>query len=473
MGITFNLKHAVLAALIQVLLQLFCWGFTVDDAWIVSRVASHGLEHGQFCFNLGQPSDAVTPLGFAHYVALLGFFLGKTDAQSLFEIARWSGLCAQLVSFFLAGGLVPRGVHVLWLLCASLSSVPSAVWAGAGLSGSLVGLFLVVAVGLMLRSRPLPASLLLGCAVAWRPELGLYALGVATFFLWGSVPRTTWLYAALYFALPIALVATLRMTWFGHILPLSVMAKAPTFEGGLFYATMTLIWGGLLPVALLASGLFRAPRLALPVIAHLLALLVCGGDWMPALRLSAPIYPSLIVLLLRSYALKGEPKALMHRIKGGVFMLAPIMPLYLLSVQGADFRAVVERRNQLVVEARTLLAQVRVVAGVDVGWLGLATSAQILDLGGVTDPRIGRLPGGHTDRMIGPGLFSDREVDAWVVRAWDRNYRLSDPPQMLIAAYRTDARLLRVADDLDMQAQLAIPLAGTTGQYVIFMRRNH
>lgn len=459
--------------MVQVILQLFCWGFTVDDAWIVSRVASHGLQHGQFCFNLGEPTDAVTPLGFAHYVAALGFMFGKTDAMALFQIARWSGLLAQILSFFLAGGLVPRKVHWIWIVCAGLSSVPSALWAGAGLSSSLVGLFLIVAMHAILHNRTRLGSIVLGCAVAWRPELAFYAATLACVCLWQRDSISVLLTAALHFIVPVVLVASLRFFWFGHFLPLSVVAKAPTFQGGLFYASVTLIWGGLLPVALVASGLFRSTRTALPVLMHLVAMLICGGDWMPALRLSAPVYPSLLVLLLRSQAMQDPPRSFGLRLRRAVFILGPIMPLYLLHAQGTDLRAVTERRSKLIVAARPILAQARMVAGVDVGWLGLATSAKILDLGGVTDPRIGALPGGHTDRLIGAGLFSDRNVDAWVVRAWDRTYKPTDPPETLIPIYRTDERLLRTAANLDMEGRAVVQLEGTSGQYVIFVRRRH
>jgi hypothetical protein len=97
----------------------------------------------------------------------------------------------------------------------------------------------------------------------------------------------------------------------------------------------------------------------------------------------------------------------------------------------------------------------------------MATEAKIVDLGGVTDPRIGRLAGGHTDRPLSAGLFSDRDVDTWVVRAWDRSFKLGDELELLDPVYRTDYRLLRSGAAEGMRAVAVIPLEGTGGQYVI------
>jgi hypothetical protein len=67
---------------------------------------------------------------------------------------------------------------------------------------------------------------------------------------------------------------------------------------------------------------------------------------------------------------------------------------------------------------RPWIASARVVAGLDVGWLGVAApNAAIVDLAGVTDPSIARLPGGHTTKRLPEGLLDDRSVDAVVLLA--------------------------------------------------------
>jgi hypothetical protein len=52
------------------------------------------------------------------------------------------------------------------------------------------------------------------------------------------------------------------------------------------------------------------------------------------------------------------------------------------------------------------------VAALDVGWVGAATEADIVDLAGVTDPSIAALPGGHTSKRIDARLLLERDTDA-------------------------------------------------------------
>ena len=61
------------------------------------------------------------------------------------------------------------------------------------------------------------------------------------------------------------------------------------------------------------------------------------------------------------------------------------------------------------------LAESKVVAALDIGWLGAATGATIVDLAGLTDPSIAVLPGGHTSKAIGRGLLDARGVDTMVL----------------------------------------------------------
>ena len=92
-----------LSFIVALILQAFCWGFTVDDAWIVSRVAAHGASGGAFAFNSSGPlTDAVTPLGYAQFLAGLGALGGYKNALDLW----WAGTLARprrLRGLFLPG----------------------------------------------------------------------------------------------------------------------------------------------------------------------------------------------------------------------------------------------------------------------------------------------------------------------------------------------------------------------------------
>ncbi len=230
------------------------------------------------------------------------------------------------------------------------------------------------------------------------------------------------------------------------------------------------------PLAVVAErfGGIRRREQLVPWIVHLVALVFAGGDWMPGLRLSAPLFPWLAWQIAPRLTKAWHLAALLG---------CAIFPLMLLAQQGADLRAVSERRLALIEAARPALVGAEVIAGVDIGWLGVATDAQIVDLAGVTDPKVAALPGGHTSKAVYSGLFSGRNVDAWVVRTSDASYQAGDPVESIQASYWVDGRLLNRSENLGMKLCAFIPLQGTAGGYVILrlaqsdrcqtMRRNH
>ncbi len=473
----FHLRYAVLAAAFQACLQSLVWGFSVDDAWIVSRVAHHGATSGQFHFNLGTYTDAVTPFGFAHAVGKLGAWMGATEKFDLFRIARVSGVVAQVGSFFMAGGLIPRRVPVGGLLWLSLGCLPSALWAGAGLATPWVGLFLVLGVFCLPRVELLGA-LLAGGAAAWRPELTIVVLAVVSLQSQVALQFQTAVsrrhVAARYLLvggltlLPLLITSCARRLFFGAWVPLSAIAKAPDLQSGLHYGAVSLIWGGLLLHGLWAPAAYRRSGSGWIVLALVVSIVACGGDWMPGMRLCAPVYPLLIAVVGQGpWELNAARKRRAQLGRWLALAWVPVMPVWLLIAQGEDFRAVVERRTRLVQLARPVLADAAVIAAIDVGWVGMATDAQIVDLAGVTDPRIGALSGGHTHRPLSTGLFSDRNVDQWVIRAVDRNYRVGERTSTIVPVYGTDYRLLRSSADLGLEGSAVIPLEGTRGQYVV------
>lgn len=482
-----RLLPALVCPLVALPLGAVLWGFCVDDAWIVRRVALRGLAGSGFSFNSGQLSDAVTPLGFAQLMAGVSALFGADPlktARVLGALAMGaSGLVAALP---LTGQVVPVGpsnqatvpaepnqasrppsqllVLRLVVLCLLLGScVPLAAWAGAGLETGLVTLLTTTGCVALCRGADLGGALLLGAASAWRPELLFFSLACSVLLPGATSPwKDTPLRRALaVLALP-ALVALVRLWVFGSPLPLAAVAKAPEPGLGLRYALGGGFWCG--PVLVSWLGLFtRGRRVFLPLIAHALALVLAGGDWMPLFRLWVPVLP--FAAYQAALAFSRRPRLWLVPVA-----LAVLVNLPLLLSFGADARRVLARRLALIEATRPYLGNARVVAGVDVGWLGAATSADLLDLGGVTDPRIARLPGGHTSKQLSPGLFAQRDVDAWVVRDLESRYRVGGDLAELLAAYVVDARLLLRFEDLGLAPRATIPLPGTGGQYVVFGR---
>jgi hypothetical protein len=70
----------------------------------------------------------------------------------------------------------------------------------------------------------------------------------------------------------------------------------------------------------------------------------------------------------------------------------------------------------LIEELRAPLADAKVIAALDIGWLGAATDATIVDLAGLTDPAIAVLPGGHTSKAIPASMLDARHVDTLVLQ---------------------------------------------------------
>lgn len=456
---------AALAGIAALVLEFFHWGFTVDDAWIVSRVAANGASTGSFSFNLGQAAtDAVTPLGWGHVIGLLGALLGLSDKFQFWELARGIGLSAYVLSFTLAGYCCPGGGRIrrgLLLVVLVGMSVPAGLWAGAGLATPVVGLLVIIGAVCHEGGFRVVGSLSLGGAAAWRPELVPFVAAL----LLSSITRgglKTRLVDWTAVAMPSLLVVAMRIAVFEHAVPLSSIAKEADWASGVRYSLVTAIWIGV--PWLLLFGLGTRPRRWWFVAwgAHLVALVFAGGDWMPGLRLSAALLPWAVWRAMSFARYRGFVP---------VALLLCVFPLRLLGSQGDDFRRVSERRTELVASSQAELAAFRTIATVDIGWVGMATDATIVDLAGVTDARIARLPGGHTSKAVFPGMFSGRDVDAWVVRARKPSRFRELDPMAIEPMYGVDARLLQRVANLNMRPLGFWELAGAPGGYVLFASR--
>jgi len=97
------------------------------------------------------------------------------------------------------------------------------------------------------------------------------------------------------------------------------------------------------------------------------------------------------------------------------FALALAGELFALVKVGPMAARVGVERAAMIAALGPALTEARVVASLDVGWVGAATEATIVDLAGLTDPAIAALPGGHTSKRLPRGLFDARRVDTIVL----------------------------------------------------------
>ncbi|MEO7329914.1 MAG: hypothetical protein ABI193_15155, partial [Minicystis sp.] len=191
-----------------------------------------------------------------------------------------------------------------------------------------------------------------------------------------------------------------------------VLAKPSDALLGAKYAFACFLFTG--PLALLAPFAIRrldtfGRVLLLSILVHFIAVALAGGDWMPFSRLVAPVLPA-SALCFAQLAAVADARATAARL-----VLALAGPIFQLVRWGPSAIHVGDDRRALIEELRAPLSSARVVAALDIGWLGAATDATIVDLAGLTDPAIAVLRGSHTSKAIPVGLLDARKVDTLVL----------------------------------------------------------
>jgi hypothetical protein len=456
---------AGLVALGAALPMASLWGFTVDDALISARVA-HQLATGHgYRFNPAGPIvDAVTPLGWAPLLA--GF--ARSGPEAALNAAKWLGGASWLVAASWLGTRFARFGGRALVVGASglLFGLPIAAWAVSGMETGLV-----TALATFALDGGVAGWIALGVAAGLRPELAPWAATLAaceTLSSAGSPPqRVRRTLGALCFALgPFLLVALLRERLFGVAYPLAALAKPADLGSGLRYALGALVFSG--PAYLLLGGRAwravspRARWISLSALLHLVVIVLVGGDWMPFYRLLVPILPGIVLV--------GAELAQRSSWTASVVRLIPtvIVALMLAFTLGPSARRVTAQRGSLIRGARPLLRGAQRVAALDVGWVGVATAAPIVDLAGVTDPNVARLPGGHTSKRLPVGFLEDRQIDALVLLAQAPD--LSEWPELHFARAVED-RVVHLASAERFEPVGVLPLVGTSQAYVVARRR--
>jgi hypothetical protein len=252
---------------------------------------------------------------------------------------------------------------------------------------------------------------------------------------------------------PFAACVLVRLACFGRAAPLALLAKPSDLQHGLLYgsAAMFVILTPILAFAPLAlrRASIGARTLAIAGLIHVLVVVAVGGDWMPYARLMVPVAPSLVLVFV-DVARVARPWATAARTLAAIALGAIVLRA------APAGRHVHEDRKALVARARSALAGAHVVAALDVGWVGAATDASIVDLAGLTDPAIAVLPGGHTSKKVDVAMLLDRKVDAIV---------LYGDPRIV------EQRLLR-SPLFEEQYVRTTPLPlGTAQHYDVFRRR--
>jgi hypothetical protein len=295
-------------------------------------------------------------------------------------------------------------------------SVPVAAYAVSGMETPLATSLATGAV--IAYRRPTVVALLAGLAASFRPEMAPWAfvIAVAVPIATKATPTRAVLSGA--FALvPFSLCALVRAVAWGHPAPLALLAKPGQLGQGVDYAVVACLVSLLPLLALAPVALARTPvalAIVAAAIAHVGAVVWVGGDWMPFARLMVPVVPSLLLA-----AVMASRRA--HRSATALRAVAAIGVGIALFRSGRrvvdDGRRTMAERTALIESSRAVLAGASCVVGLDIGWLGAATEADIVDLAGLTDPEIAALPGGHTSKRVDAALLLARHPDALVLFA--------------------------------------------------------
>jgi hypothetical protein len=405
-----------LGAVAALLPALWMWGFTVDDALIAVRYARHLTQGAGWRFNVGGPStDGVTPLPWPLLLAPFA----RAEPLVVLGCAKLLGLVVWVITGTALGRAVGRAAAPAWPGVAALAvmamSVPVAAHAVSGMETALAT---AVATSAVLRDdRPRIAALLAGLAAVLRPEMAPWACTLAVgmaVLAGGGVAR--WIEAAAIAIGPFTLCAIVRTIAWGRPAPLAVLAKPSDIEHGLAYAGAACVVT-IVPVLVVAPlAVARRPRalvIVIAAVAHIAAVVLVGGDWMPYARLMVPVVPSLV---LAAALISGDAHPLATAARS---LVAGALGVVLIVRGGTAGRRVGADREALIVEARPLLdsARARRVAALDIGWVSAATEADVIDLAGLTDPEIATLPGGHTSKRVDARFLLAREPDLLLVYA--------------------------------------------------------
>jgi hypothetical protein len=253
------------------------------------------------------------------------------------------------------------------------------------------------------------AGALAGLAASLRPELAPWAVILALGLGWAARASASRVVGAACLALgPFVLCAVVRWAVWGRPGPLALLAKPSDVAHGLAYVARGYC-DTLTPLLVLAPLALRRDRfalaLALAFVAHIAAIVVVGGDWVHFFRLLVPVCPSLAwaaVLAAEHAHVAATAVRSVLAVGAGLALLPGAIP----------WRGLQADRAAIVSSASSWLDDTHAVAALDVGWVGAATEADIVDLAGLTDPEIAALPGGHTSKRVGAMLLLSRQTDA-------------------------------------------------------------
>jgi hypothetical protein len=292
--------------------------YPVDDAYISFRYARNWAAGNGLAFNPGERAE-----GYSNFLWIA--LVAAADRCGLTPplAARWLAVLATIVSLaLLLGRASPTGraSRIATLLGAAIFASSPLTYGNvlSGLEAPLTAALWLASIVLLARERFEAAALCLTLLALARPEGALLGSLVAVASCAQAAIRAPAGAAVslrgraaaflVYFVLPVGLYFTWRLSYFGHFVPNSVVAKQGEAAGPALRASFAYVlsflrshWPLCVAAALGAFSLRRSgavERYAALAAVAILALNLAVGSGDPYLSLSRYLYPALPLLLL-------------------------------------------------------------------------------------------------------------------------------------------------------------------------------
>ncbi len=420
-----------------VLLVINLWrvhAFTIDDSFISYRYARNLTRGLGLVYNEGERIEGYT--NFLFTLILAGGIKLGIDPEAFSKVLGGASALGSLgLTYSISGRLLPYRTApctATWLLA---TTIVFSGWSVFGLETGFFVFLILAGTSLFLReseallnpasgaeSRPRAfpwSGVVFALAALTRPEAPLF-IGLASLALAGRgfFARQNVVRGAVFTATVLAHLA-FRRAYYGAWVPNTALAKTGNLDAqiraGVAYLTHYSVHAGpVVYLALLGAALAVVARrrdlLAITLVALgvLGYVVLVGGDWMKMFRFMAPFEPFCFLLVD-----VGVRRAVDRRDAATslalVFFAAFTYAQRTANLRDAQADFINNEKHFWDAAgggtARWLLDNPRgTVALGDIGYVGWATDYPILDMLGLVDPVISKLPGGYTHK-VGPGYL--------------------------------------------------------------------
>lgn len=412
---------------------------------LVFNVGEYVEGYSNFLFTVVLALLYKVGLNIVDFSRLIGFLCGIGTILVLYRLLR--GFHGEFDDDGAAGSRPLLNYLALYLLALS---GPFAFWAVSGMETGCYTFLAVVAWFYFTRDRRLSsrdlvlAEVFVLAAALTRPEGILFAAAIALFlFVARWLPREVWppeynrnlaapassggqeslpKGAALYgliFLVPYIVYTYWRYRYYGNLLPNTFYAKATgaarfqLADGVAYTVSFIKTNGHVLLLMALVPFIISPVRFARPYLSSILILILvgamivyCGGDWMPASRFFVPVLPFLFFLVQEGVRIVWNRVS----VRDPLYKKRDLIALVLIAIVAGNLYFERKETRLWVYGTRTgtlyqqyvdmgkwmraILPADSVFAGAEAGILPYYSKLRFIDMLGIIDPHVARLPGG-------------------------------------------------------------------------------